>query len=199
MVGSRFQSVVPEASPPRWRSGAGRPSHRLGTHLSGRAFPVRHGRSRGRGGRERMGLASGERLVSHTGVRARAEALSQALCAADRTGLGPPMMDVASLIQTYGYGAIAAGTFLEGETVLLAAGAAAARGYLWLPMIIAVAAFFGFLGDQIFFLLGRRYGRDLVAHFPSLQPKVARISALLERHDAPLILAIRFLYGLRTV
>ncbi|HEX2519286.1 MAG TPA: DedA family protein [Castellaniella sp.] len=109
------------------------------------------------------------------------------------------MMDVASLIQTYGYGAIAAGTFLEGETVLLAAGAAAARGYLWLPMVVAVAAFFGFLGDQIFFLLGRRYGRALVAHFPSLQPKVARISALLERHDAPIILAIRFLYGLRTV
>lgn len=109
------------------------------------------------------------------------------------------MMDVASLIQTYGYGAIAAGTFLEGETVLLAAGAAAARGYLWLPMIIAVAAFFGFLGDQIFFFVGRRYGRNLVAHFPSLQPKVARVSALLERHDAPVILAIRFLYGVRTV
>jgi membrane protein DedA with SNARE-associated domain len=108
-------------------------------------------------------------------------------------------MDVANLIQTYGYGAIAAGTFLEGETVLLAAGAAAARGYLWLPAIMAVATFCGFLGDQVFFLLGRRYGRGLVAHFPSLQPKVARVSALLERHDAPVILSIRFLYGVRTV
>lgn len=108
-------------------------------------------------------------------------------------------MDVANLIQTYGYGAIAAGTLLEGETVLLAAGAAAARSYLWLPMVIAVATFFGFLGDQIFFFLGRRYGRDLVAHFPSLQPKVTWVSALLERHDAPFILAIRFLYGVRTI
>lgn len=108
-------------------------------------------------------------------------------------------MDVANLIQTYGYGAIAAGTLLEGETVLLAAGAAAARNYLWLPMVIVVATFFGFLGDQIFFFVGRRYGRNLVAHFPSLQPKVARVSTLLERHDAPVILAIRFLYGVRTV
>lgn len=108
-------------------------------------------------------------------------------------------MDVANLIQTYGYGAIAAGTLLEGETVLLAAGAAAARNYLWLPMVIVVATLFGFLGDQIFFFVGRRYGRNLVAHFPSLQPKVARVSALLERHDAPVILAIRFLYGVRTV
>ncbi|HXE19838.1 MAG TPA: DedA family protein [Castellaniella sp.] len=108
-------------------------------------------------------------------------------------------MDVANLIQTYGYGAVAAGTFLEGETVLLAAGAAAARGYLGLPAIMAVATFCGFLGDQFFFFLGRRYGRGLVAHFPSLQPKVARVGALLERHDATVILSIRFLYGVRTV
>lgn len=106
-------------------------------------------------------------------------------------------MDVTGLIQSYGYWAVAFGTFLEGETVLLAAAAAASHDYLRLPIVIAIAAAFGFLGDQLFFFLGHRYGMRLIARFPSLQPRIARVQALLKRHDAPLILAIRFLYGLR--
>ncbi len=106
-------------------------------------------------------------------------------------------MDVTGLIQSYGYWAVAAGTFLEGETVLLAAAAAASRDYLRFPVVIAIAATAGFLGDQLFFFLGHRYGMRLIARFPSLEPRVARVQALLRRHDAPLILAIRFLYGLR--
>lgn len=106
-------------------------------------------------------------------------------------------MDVGGLIQSYGYWAVAAGTFLEGETVLLAASAAAARDYLRLPLVIAIAAVFGFLGDQLFFLLGQRYGARLIARFPSLEARITRVQALLKRHDAPLILIIRFLYGLR--
>ncbi len=106
-------------------------------------------------------------------------------------------MDVTGLIQTYGYWAVAAGTFLEGETVLLAAAAAASRNYLRLPAVIAIAAVCGFLGDQLFFFLGHRYGARLVVRFPLLQARTARVQALLKRHDAPLILVIRFLYGLR--
>ncbi|CAM5781478.1 DedA family protein [Castellaniella caeni] len=106
-------------------------------------------------------------------------------------------MDVADLIHAYGYWAVAVGTFLEGETVLLAASAAAARGYLQLPVVVALAAVFGSLGDQCFFFLGHRYGTRLVARFPALQPRVARAQALLRRYDARLILVIRFLYGLR--
>lgn len=106
-------------------------------------------------------------------------------------------MDIVGLIQSYGYAAVGVGTFLEGETVLLAAGAAAFHGYLALPVVIAVAAVASFLGDQSFFLLGRRYGSRLLARFPALGPGAARASALLERHHVPLILAVRFLYGLR--
>ena len=38
-------------------------------------------------------------------------------------------MNIPELIQNYGYAAVAVGTFLEGETVLLLAGAAASRGH----------------------------------------------------------------------
>ncbi|HEX7387426.1 MAG TPA: DedA family protein [Castellaniella sp.] len=106
-------------------------------------------------------------------------------------------MDIATLIHTYGYWAVAVGTFLEGETVLLAAAAAAARNYLWLPGVVAVAALGGFVGDQFFFWVGHRYGARLVRRYPALERRTARVQALLKRHNAPIILVVRFLYGLR--
>ena len=106
-------------------------------------------------------------------------------------------MNIAEWVQSYGYLAVAVGTFLEGESVLLIAGAAASRGHLLMPGVIAIAALASFLGDQLYFLVGRRYGAALLARYPSLQPRAARVRDLLDRHHLPLILSIRFLYGLR--
>ncbi|MGH8128483.1 MAG: DedA family protein [Gammaproteobacteria bacterium] len=66
-----------------------------------------------------------------------------------------------------------------------------------MPALIAIAALSSFLGNQTFFYLGRRYGTKLLARFPSLQSRAARVNALLEHHHVPLILAVRFMYGLR--
>ncbi|HDR9283074.1 MULTISPECIES: DedA family protein [Burkholderiaceae] len=106
-------------------------------------------------------------------------------------------MDIANLIQSYGYAAVGVGTFLEGESVLLAAGAAAFHGYLKLPAVMVIATLASFLGDQLFFYLGRRHGNQLLGRFPALAPRVARMRVLLERHHVPVILSVRFLYGLR--
>ena len=106
-------------------------------------------------------------------------------------------MDIAGLIQNYGYLAVAVGTFLEGETILIMAGAAAHRGYLAFPAVVVVGTIASFLGDQLYFYLGRRYGTVLLERFPSMQSRAARAKALLERYHLPLILSIRFLYGLR--
>lgn len=106
-------------------------------------------------------------------------------------------MDIAQLVQHYGLFAVGVGTFLEGESVLLIAGAASHRGLLPLSAVIAVATLASFLGDQLFFLVGRRWGTALLARYPALQPRAVRASALLERHHLPVILSIRFLYGLR--
>ena len=106
-------------------------------------------------------------------------------------------VDIAGLIQSYGYLAVAVGTFLEGESVLVIAGAVAHRGHLSLPIVIAIASLASFLGDQLYFLLGRKFGWRLLVRFPSLRPRVERMHRLLDRHQSSLILAIRFLYGLR--
>ena len=108
-------------------------------------------------------------------------------------------MNIAEWVQSYGYLAVAVGTFLEGESVLLIAGAAVAHGHLSMPIVIAIATFASFLGDQMYFFIGRRYGETLLARYPSLKPRAARVMSLLDRHHLPLILSIRFLYGLRTV
>lgn len=108
-------------------------------------------------------------------------------------------MALAELVQTWGYPALFLGTLLEGETVLLLAGVAAHGGFLALPGVIAVAVLGGFCGDQFYFWVGRRFGERLLARFPALARRAARVHALLERYHQPLILVLRFLYGLRTV
>lgn len=74
-------------------------------------------------------------------------------------------MDIPGLIQNYGYLAVAVGTFLEGETILIMAGAAAHRGYLTMPMVIMVGTIASFFGDQLYFYVGRRYGAALLKRF----------------------------------
>jgi membrane protein DedA with SNARE-associated domain len=106
-------------------------------------------------------------------------------------------MMIAEFVQQYGYYAVAAGTALEGETVLLAAGFAAHRGWLDLPWVIAIALVASSAGDQFCFLLGRRHGTRLMRRFPSLQEKFPVVERLMERHPYLIIIGIRFMYGLR--
>ena len=101
------------------------------------------------------------------------------------------------VIASLGYFAIFVGTFLEGETVLALGGVAASYGYLSLPRVIAVAVVGAFLGDQVCFFIGRRYGNRVLARFPKLAAKAPRVQALLRRWDAPAVIMLRFAYGLR--
>jgi len=108
-------------------------------------------------------------------------------------------MSLTALIAAYGYYAVFLGAFIEGETVLVLGGIAAHRGYLDLSWVMATAFAGSWLGDQLYFFLGRRYGQAILERFPVLQPKARQMQRLVERYHAPLILAVRFLYGLRTV
>jgi membrane protein DedA with SNARE-associated domain len=108
-------------------------------------------------------------------------------------------MNLPELIETYGYWAVLGGTLLEGESVLLLAGFAAHRGYLDLPSVVGVAVAGSFLGDQAFFFLGRYQGAKLLSRYPQYAAKVAMAQAKLARYHTPLILAMRYLYGLRAV
>ena len=108
-------------------------------------------------------------------------------------------MNLSDLIDSYGYWAVFGWTFIEGESLLALAGLAAQQGWLEFHWVIAAAIAGSFLGDQIWFFLGRTQGAKLLARYPQYAPKVTRAHELLERYQTPLILAVRFLYGLRAV
>lgn len=108
-------------------------------------------------------------------------------------------IDLPGLIEAYGYWAVLVGAFLEGETILALAGLAASRGYLDFYTVVAVALIAGFAGDQFYFFVGRYNGARILARFPDAEARAHRFDALLSRWHAPLIIAIRFMYGLRIV
>ena len=108
-------------------------------------------------------------------------------------------MEIAPLIAKYGYAGAFAGAILEGETVLILAGLGAHRGYLSLPLLVALGALGGAVGDLIYFALGRHYGEALLDRFPKFAPAARKVHRLIERYPNATVLGVRFLYGLRTV
>src|SRR5438105_6476010 len=88
-------------------------------------------------------------------------------------------------------------TFLEGETVILFAGFAAAQGLVD-PVLLLIFAWLGsFAGDQCYFWLGRNFGVRLLDRFPRFRHGVDAALSWLERYDTGFILSFRFIYGVR--
>src|SRR5918912_698871 len=108
-------------------------------------------------------------------------------------------MALEQLLATYGYALLFAGTFLEGETILVIAGFLAQQGYLKLPLVVVVATFGTLAGDQLFFHIGRRRGRSFIGNRPAWQAKSRRAVEFLRKHQNWAILGFRFVYGIRTV
>jgi membrane protein DedA with SNARE-associated domain len=104
---------------------------------------------------------------------------------------------IAEFITTYGYLAVLLGTLLEGETILLAAGFACHQGLMDWRLVFLLALFGATLGDQGAFLIGRWKGTQLLSRFPSLGRTLPRVNALLDRYHTPVILLLRFTYGMR--
>ncbi|MCF6776572.1 VTT domain-containing protein [Thiotrichales bacterium 19X7-9] len=104
-----------------------------------------------------------------------------------------------ALIQTWGYWLMAFGAIIEGETFLIIGGIAAAHDMLHLPGLILLAIVGCVIHDAFFFYSGRFFGRQIVERFPKTQSKIEKVTRLLEKYDAGLIIAFRFMYGVRTI
>ncbi len=103
------------------------------------------------------------------------------------------------LIQNYGYWALGVGTFLEGETIMVLAGFAAHAGYLRLSWTILIGTVGAFFGDQLYYIVGRLWGRPLLAKRERWKPKIAKLHEWLERHQNWVIIGFRFVYGFRMI
>lgn len=88
-------------------------------------------------------------------------------------------------------------TYLEGETIVLLAGFAAAQGLLRLEPLIVAACLGSFAGDQTYFWLGRHFGQAVLRRFPRFRRGVNTALEWVERYSVGFILTFRFIYGVR--
>ncbi len=102
-------------------------------------------------------------------------------------------------IEIHGYWVLFAGTFLEGEAVLIIAGFLAFDGHLQLGGVIVTAWAGSFLGDQFFFYLGRLQGKSLLRRFHFIARRFREGLRLIEKYGAFVAFISRFTYGLRIV
>jgi membrane protein DedA with SNARE-associated domain len=101
------------------------------------------------------------------------------------------------LVRTYGYWALLAGTFFEGETILIIGGLLAHLGYLKLPLVMLAAFIGSFSGDQFYFHVGRLRGIELLARHPNWQKRVHEVHQSIEKYHDLIMLGFRFVYGMR--
>lgn len=106
-------------------------------------------------------------------------------------------MDFETLLSEYGYIAVFVGTFLEGESSLLAAGFFAQQGFLQLPIVVLIAFFGSLTGQMFWFLLGRYQGAKLRVKFPKLEKQFAKAVRLLDRFGVKAIFVSQYVYGFR--
>lgn len=103
------------------------------------------------------------------------------------------------LIKEYGYIILFFWSILEGEMGLIMGGLLCHTGDMNLLLAIPVAGFGGFVGDQIYFYIGRYNKGYIQRKMYSQRRKFALAHLLLKKYGWPIIFVQRFLYGLRTV
>lgn len=100
-------------------------------------------------------------------------------------------------ITHYGYTAILIGSLFEGESILIIGGLAVHEGLLELPLVFLFSLIGTLIGDNVFFLLGRHKGHQLVAKYKFFS-RLTTVSDKFSGKYAPwLAFGMRFMYGFR--
>jgi membrane protein DedA with SNARE-associated domain len=109
----------------------------------------------------------------------------------------------ASFVSRHGLAAVFAGTFLEGEAVLLTAGALAERGVLDPATVWWVASLGAWVGHLTWFSLARLLSsRPTLARalgWAPLAARLERVDWVASNHPDVAIIALQYLYGARIV
>ena len=103
------------------------------------------------------------------------------------------------LLKEYGYIILFVWSIMEGETGLVMAGVMCHTGDMNLPTAILVAGLGGFVGDQIYFYIGRFNKHYIQELMKKQRRKFALAHLLLKKYGWPVIFVQRYLYGLRTI
>lgn len=102
-------------------------------------------------------------------------------------------------IADWGYLILFCWSILEGELGLIFAGIASHTGHMNVLLAIFVAGLGGFVGDQIYFYIGRFNKSYIQKKFKKQRRKLALAHLLLQRYGWPIIFLQRYMYGMRTI
>jgi len=102
-----------------------------------------------------------------------------------------------NILNDYGYWAILIVTFLEGESIVIVAGILAFRGEMDFKLIVLTALVGSFMGDQLYYTLGQKFGTPLLKRFPGLEHRVDWAFRMVRKYETLFILSFRFVYGIR--
>lgn len=102
-------------------------------------------------------------------------------------------------LEQYGYWAVFMWTFIEGESVFIAA-AVMAGAHLMQPWkVIVMAAAGAFAGHLVFFALGRWRGIRIIESVPFLSRHYPKANVILDKYAHWSIFIFQYLYGTRIV
>lgn len=102
-------------------------------------------------------------------------------------------------LELYGYWVLFAGTFLEGEAILIMAGFLAFGGYLDIGGVILTSWAGSFFGDQFYFYLGRIKGKAVLLRFHRIARKFREALRLIAKYGNFVAFISRYTYGFRIV
>lgn len=102
-------------------------------------------------------------------------------------------------VEQYGYWAVFIWTFIEGESVFIAAAALAGAGIMTPWKVIVVAASGAYIGHIAFFLLGRWRGMAIINAIPALRRHYPKANLILDRYAHWSVFIFQYLYGTRIV
>ena len=100
------------------------------------------------------------------------------------------------LVNRWGYVAIALATFIEGEVVLLWAGALVHSGLLSLPLVALAATAGSFAWGQTWFYVGKFLGRAFIDKRPNWRARTAKAEPWIARYGSVCVVTFRFVAGM---
>jgi len=103
------------------------------------------------------------------------------------------------LLKEYGYIILFVWCIMEGEMALIMAGILAHTTHMHIALAIFVAGLGGFVGDQIYFYLGRYNKKFIAKKLHTQRRKFAIAHILLKKYGWPSIFLQRYMYSFRVI
>ncbi len=102
-------------------------------------------------------------------------------------------------VADWGYVILFFWSILEGELGLIFAGIASHTGHMNVFLAIFIAGLGGFVGDQIYFYIGRFNKNTIQKQLANQRRKLALAHLLLQKYGWGIIFIQRYMYGMRTI